>query len=48
MRGTKRSLVLVCSAAAARVVGPAHGSMFVVPAASAVVQVSVNGLMPNR
>ena len=39
---------LTCSAAAARFVGPPHGSMFIVPAASAVVHVSVSGLIPRR
>ena len=46
--GRNTSLVLTCSADAARAVGPPHGRMFIVPAASAVVQVSVSGSMRNR
>ena len=48
MTGTKSVVALTCSAVAARVVGPPHGSMFIVPAASAVMQVSVSGLIAAR
>ena len=48
MTGTNSSPALTCSAVAARVVGPPHGSMFIVPAASAVMQVRLSGLIAAR
>jgi hypothetical protein len=46
MTGTNRSLMPIWSAAAARVVGPPQGNMFIVTAASAVTDARASGLMP--
>ena len=45
--GTNKSAVLSCSAAAARDVGPPHGNMFIVPAASATIEVNASGRIPT-
>ena len=46
--GTKTSEASTCSAAAARAVGPPHGTMFSVPLVRPATQVSTTGLMPRR
>jgi hypothetical protein len=46
--GRNSSPALTCKAVTARVVGPPHGSMFIVPAARAVMQVRLSGLIAAR
>ena len=48
MSGRKSSETDTSRAAAARLVGPPHGRMFIVPAASAIVDVSASGSMRRR
>jgi hypothetical protein len=46
--GTKMSVGLTFSAAAARAVGPPHGTTLSTPLVTAATQVSTTGLIPRR
>ena len=46
--GTNTSVGETSSAAAARAVGPPHGTMFMVPLARPATQVRTTGLRPSR